>query len=107
MMRPAQREFPGRVLIDSVHVRFAPKATEILRCREMTRCARTGREQVQQTTRANAPLFDDLVGGGEQQRRHGEAEHPGSLEVDDQLELGWLLDWKLSESSTLHDTVDI
>jgi hypothetical protein len=31
-----------RVLINSVHVHFAPKATEILRCREMTRCANTG-----------------------------------------------------------------
>jgi hypothetical protein len=28
-----------RVLVNSVHVCFAPKATEILRCREMTRCA--------------------------------------------------------------------
>jgi hypothetical protein len=31
---------PGRVLINSVHVRFAPEATEILRCREMTRGAK-------------------------------------------------------------------
>src|SRR5262249_13497214 len=30
----------GRVLINSVHIRFAPKATEILRCREITRWAR-------------------------------------------------------------------
>src|SRR5262249_17999709 len=29
----------GRVLINSVHVCFAPKATEIPRFREMTRCA--------------------------------------------------------------------
>jgi hypothetical protein len=26
----------GRVLINSIHVRFTPKATELLRCREMT-----------------------------------------------------------------------
>src|SRR6516225_942717 len=31
----------GCVLINSAHVRFAPKATEIPRCREMTRCANT------------------------------------------------------------------
>ena len=38
----------GRVLINplckrgSVNVRFAPEATEVLRCRELTRCATTG-----------------------------------------------------------------
>jgi len=31
----------GRVLINLVHVRFAPKATKILRGRESTRCARS------------------------------------------------------------------
>ena len=30
--------------------------------------------------------FDDLVDAGEQRRRHGEAEHPGGLGADDQLE---------------------
>ena len=34
-----------------------------------------------------APSFDYLVGAGEQQCRHGETEYPGSLLVDDQLEL--------------------
>src|SRR5947207_1999871 len=33
------------------------------------------------------PLIDDLVGGGEQRRRHIEAERLGRLEVDHQLEL--------------------
>jgi hypothetical protein len=47
---------------------------------------------MQQTTCANASLFDHLVGNREQRRRHGEAEHPGSLGVDDQLELGRLHD---------------
>jgi hypothetical protein len=36
---------------------------------------------------ANRSLFDDLVGGREQRRRHGKAEHPGGLMIDDQLEL--------------------
>jgi len=27
---------------DSINVRFAPKATEVLRCRELTRCANCG-----------------------------------------------------------------
>ena len=44
-------------------VRFAPKATEVLRCREVTRCARTGCEQVQQDTPHEVPpnLLNDLT----------------------------------------------
>jgi hypothetical protein len=37
-------------------------------------------------------LFDHLVGGREQRLRHGEAERPGRLGVDDKLELGRLHD---------------
>ena len=36
--------------------------------------------------------FDDLVGTGEQQLRHAQAQRLGSLQIDHQLELGWLLD---------------
>ena len=43
-----------------------------------------GSESGQQRTPAR--LFDHLVGGREQRRRHREAEHPGGLGVDDQLE---------------------
>jgi hypothetical protein len=35
-------------------------------------------------------LFDHLVGAGKQRCRHGDAQHPGSLVVDDQFELGRL-----------------
>jgi hypothetical protein len=45
-----------------LNVRFTPKATELVQCREMTRCAKTCREQLQQT----AGLFDHLVGASEQ-----------------------------------------
>src|SRR5204863_6091452 len=38
------------------------------------------------------PLFDHLVGAGEQRLRHGEAERLGGLHIDDELELGRLLD---------------
>src|SRR5215475_11556961 len=57
----------------SVNVRFAPKATQVLHCRELTRCANSGCEQSQQT----AQLFDHLVGTREQSWRHFEAERLG------------------------------
>jgi hypothetical protein len=37
-------------------------------------------------------LFDHLVSGSEQRRWNSEAERLRSLEIDDQLEFGWLLD---------------
>jgi hypothetical protein len=43
---------------DLVNVRFAPKVTEVLRCRELTRSAITGREQIA----AKRPVLDCLVG---------------------------------------------
>src|SRR5262245_28971136 len=39
-----------------------------------------------------APLFDRLIGNGEQPRREGEAEYLGGVEVDHELELGRLHD---------------
>src|SRR5260221_12707993 len=36
---------------------------------------------------AKAPLFDDLVRGREQLRRHGYVEHPGGLEIEGKREL--------------------
>ena len=50
----------------------------------------------------STPSFDDLVGAGEQRRRHLEAERPGGWQVDDQLELGGLghrqLRWLLASA---------
>jgi hypothetical protein len=71
-------------------------ATESVRRNEPTQCARTGREQMRQTTYTNGPLFDDLVGAGEQRRRHFEPERIRGLEVEHQLVLGRCLHWKIS-----------
>ena len=38
------------------------------------------------------PLFDHLVGGGEQRRRHIDAERLGVFEIDDEIEVGRLHD---------------
>jgi hypothetical protein len=44
---------------------------------------------------------------GEDQRRDSEAERPGGLEVDDEIECGRLLNRKISRLSSLQDAVDI
>src|SRR5262249_52956089 len=43
----------------------------------------------------STPSFDHLVGGDEQLIRHGKAEHPRGLMVDDQLKFGRLQDGQI------------
>ena|SRR6516165_2025742 len=67
----------------SVNVRFAPKATELLRRRELTRCA----------NRRHMPcskkiLFDHFVGPYQERFRDLKAKRLRSFEIDHQLELG-------------------
>jgi hypothetical protein len=54
-----------------------------------------------------APLFDDLVGGHEQFVGHSEAEHPGGLMIDDELELARLHDRQVRGLRALEDAAGI
>jgi hypothetical protein len=60
--------------------------TELLRGSEMTRCARTSREQPQQDLR----LLDQLVSAGEQPWRQLQSERLRGDPVHDEIELGRL-----------------
>ena len=75
----------------SVNVRFVPKATEVLPCRE----------------NEAAPLFDHLVGAGDDRRGNFETERLGRFEVYDQFELGRLLHGQVSRFLALQDAVDV
>src|SRR5215469_8208424 len=65
--------------------------------------------KMRRITRAVSSLqsFDHLVGGNQQLVGHGEAEHPGGLGVDDQLELGRLYDRQVRGFGALEDATGI
>src|SRR3970040_2366706 len=52
-------------------------------------------------------LLDDLVGAKQQRLRNGQAQGLGGLEVDDELELGRLLDREIGRLGALEDLVDV
>jgi hypothetical protein len=88
-------------------VPFAPIATNTMRRNGTSRCAISCREQMQQITRADARLFDYLVGAGEQLRRHREIKQSRRLSIDDELKLRRLHRRQVGRSGTLEDAADI
>ena len=52
-------------------------------------------------------LFDHLVDGGEQRRRHSETEDASGLDVDDQLEFGCLHHRQVGRFLALEDAADV
>src|SRR5262249_52689293 len=54
-----------------------------------------------------AHSLNHLVGSGEQRRRHGEAEHPRRLVIDDQFELARLLNRQVRGFGALEDTTGV
>src|SRR5215510_9292653 len=56
---------------------------------------------------AASPLFDHFIGHGKQSGRHVEADCLGSLDVDDELKLGCLLNRNVRRLLTLEDAIDI
>ena len=75
-----------------IDVRFTPKSRHWLNAEGCPLCAKSGREQVQQSN----PLFDHLVGAVEQGRRHREAEHLGGFEIDHTFNFGGKLDRQIA-----------
>ena len=73
--------------VAAAHVRFAPKATGLLRRRKWTTCHKRLR-----AIAAKQPLFDHLVGAEHHAGRTFMADRFCKLQIDDQLELGWLFD---------------
>jgi hypothetical protein len=57
--------------------------------------------------RSSSTLFDHLVGAGEQRDRDGDAKRLGFLEVDDQLDLGELLDRQIGRLLALKNAAGV
>jgi hypothetical protein len=87
--------------------RFAPERGHTADIGGRLKSAKTGREHMQQTTCANARLLDHLVSEAEQRWRHFETNRLCGPEVDDQLELGRLLDRKITRRFPTKDTIDV
>src|SRR5262249_34988240 len=69
--------------------------------------ARTRTLRLLSSWRDPSPLFDHLVGSGEQRRRHLEAERLRGYQIDDEVELCRLLDGEFAGLRPAQDLVDV
>jgi hypothetical protein len=52
-------------------------------------------------------LFDHLVGAAKHRKRYGKAEGLGGFQIDDQLDLGGLLNWKIGRLLPLENPAGV
>jgi hypothetical protein len=91
------------ITVHSGYVCFTPKSRQTGEGSTCPLCAKSRQTHCNK----QAPVFDNLVGAGEQRRWHSESERLGGLEVNDQHKLGWLLDWKITRPLTAEDAIDV
>src|SRR5215813_2599688 len=51
--------------------------------------------------------FDHLVGAQEERLGNLQSEHPGSGQIDNEVEFGWLFDWEVGRLCAAQNLVDI
>ena len=86
----------------SVHER-ARISSKILR-RNMSRCANSGPEQMQQTYRG---LLYHLVGGRDKIRRERKLERMGSTKIDNEIKFRRYVDRKIAGVSAAKDAINV
>ena len=72
---------------DEIDVRFVPLATKV--------------------QRSKSGLFDHVVGATKQRKRYVEAEALGGFQINDQFDLGGLLNWKVGRLFPLENPTDV
>src|ERR1700682_3087831 len=71
------------------------------------RCSASIRRVRAQSLLRQTKLFDHFVGGSEKRCRNPQPERSGRLEIDDELELGRLLDRQVCGLGTLEYLIDV